>query len=72
MKAFPDSHMCNNEGMDLRDYFAAKAMPLAIDRLSQNFQRNFGDDWGFDAEDSITISEIAYEIADEMMKQRKL
>ena len=63
MKAFPDSHMCNNEGMDLRDYFAAKAMQAIINNSDQK---------------SISILEVdlwignyAYTVADAMMKARE-
>jgi hypothetical protein len=65
MKAFPDSHMCNNEGMDLRDYFAAKAMQEFISEMPLVWSEN-------------TIIEIniatkfAYKIADAMMKAREL
>jgi hypothetical protein len=56
MKAFPDSHMCNNEGMDLRDYFAAKAM--------QKFESS-----GHSINE---IAKLAYKMADAMMKAREL
>jgi hypothetical protein len=60
MKAFPDSHMCNNEGMDLRDYFAAKAMQALV-----TGQMHDADHWHLEAM-------TAYEIADSMMEARKL
>ena len=60
MKAFPDSHMCNNEGMDLRDYFAAKAMQALV-----TGQMHDADHWHLEVM-------TAYEIADTMMKQREL
>lgn len=55
MKAFPDSHMCNNEGMDLRDYFAAKAM--------QKFESS-----GHSINE---IAKLAYKMADAMIEARK-
>jgi hypothetical protein len=69
MKAFPDSHMCNNEGMELRDYFAAKAIPALMPRYKEMFDLNvFGDDWEGDV-----LPEIAHEsyaLADAMMQAR--
>jgi hypothetical protein len=59
MKAFPDSHMCNNDGMDLRDYFAAKAMQGYVSKKLID---------GFDED---VISEMSYKIADAMMEARK-
>lgn len=61
MKAFPDSHMCNNEGMDLRDYFAAKAM------------QGFFASGYYEGETDITsLSKNAYLVANAMMKAREL
>ena len=74
MKAFPividrETQIANNtnygiqeEGMDLRDYFAAHAMQVLLKRK-------------FDKETEITfqikmLTIDAYEIADEMMKAR--
>jgi hypothetical protein len=55
---FPDDYAFN-EGMSLRDYFAAKAMNALI----------VGSDsgWGIDRDG---VSERAYEIADAMLKER--
>jgi hypothetical protein len=65
MKAFPTLNWVhqhgqppNDEGMDLRDYFAAKAMQS----LSNNNDME-------DLED--VFAEQAYRIADAMMKARK-
>jgi hypothetical protein len=68
MKAFPIANMEGNEeflGMDLRDYFAAKALNGIC-----------AGDWKFDLKDGeFTWVEIAskksYEIADAMMEARK-
>jgi hypothetical protein len=61
MKAFPLSNMTglNQQGMDLRDYFAAKFM--------QSFMSTFDEDilW-----DGLEYADIAYQIADAMMKAR--
>ena len=68
MKAFPIAMMEGNEddlGMDLRDYFASKAM-----------QGICAGDWKFDLKDGthswIDVATLkSYEIADAMMKARK-
>ena len=58
MKAFPTPSNQNERGMDLRDYFAAKAMQALISREDFEFE---DDTW-----------EKAYDAADAMMKARKL
>jgi len=60
MKAFPASSRYNDEfnGMDLRDYFAAKAMQGSI---------AFG---GFH-DDETAFAKWCYETADAMMEARK-
>ena len=58
MKAFPIPVECDEEGMELRDYFAAKAMVVFLakrDLLSR-------DD---------LIAQDAYAFADSMMEARK-
>jgi hypothetical protein len=66
MKAFPtaadNGHSDNQDGMELRDYFAAKAMQAIIGICYKEL------DVGKDKEG---IVESAYEIADEMLKTRK-
>ena len=56
MKAFPDSATPFQQGMDLRDYFAAKAMQALVSRKD------------FEFEDEVW--ETAYDIADSMLKAR--
>jgi hypothetical protein len=59
MKAFPASDMFEREdrkGMDLRDYFAAKALQAMIQRNTGDMQR-----WPVNA----------YDWADRMMKARE-
>ena len=53
-----------NEGMTLRDYFAAKAMQSLIDgpRMCADLTRGFED----------RIANVAYNVADAMLKQREL
>jgi hypothetical protein len=69
MKAFPTEHPIRgmmdlkSDGMDLRDYFAAKAMQAIIgksDDASLNIDEI--DNW---------IGSYAYVVADAMMKERE-
>lgn len=84
MKAFPtaadNGHTTNQDGMDLRDYFAAKAMPLAMKWVEHNYSRVlYGNDWMWDEKgdeeedenDAGEIAAVAYLIADAMMKERE-
>ncbi len=67
MKAFPSPHWKQNEyeGMDLRDYFAAKAMQADITNYENNSK--FGPDfWSTE-----NIAKRAYNMADAMMKARE-
>ena len=70
MKAFPN--VTNEKGMDLRDYFAAQAMPLAIEWLKDNYYKELENKWLWSAEDAEEIAAIAYMMADEMMKEREI
>ena len=68
MKAFPT--VSGQTGMDLRDYFAAKAM--------QSIVSKYGDDPPYldlmddDEPPELAIALLAYHIADVMMKARGL
>ena len=64
MKAFPN--MTNQQGMDLRDYFAAKAMQsLIVDPVvNETIEEEGVDHPGFTAY-------LAYKVADAMMKARE-
>lgn len=62
--AFPVNQSALMQGMDLRDYFAAKAMQAIISNSDQN---------------SISVDDVsgwvgayAYEVADSMLKAREL
>ena len=58
MKAYPIQNAALNEehhGMDLRDYFAAKAMQLYVGNGNTNKE---------------VIAKVSYEIADAMMEVR--
>ena len=66
MKAFPTEHPLIgtmntfSDGMDLRDYFAAKAMQGIVHMFSPN-----------DFFNPERVTKISYQIADEMMKARE-
>lgn len=70
MKAFPtckdNGHLENQDGMDLRDYFAAKALQglLANPKLSNQILKEGGAFGGW-------IEKSAYGWADAMMEARK-
>lgn len=81
MKAFPtaadNGHEENQDGMDLRDYFAAKSLPLSF-KIWENFHSSDENDAtyktsNFQADGSYQelIANTAYQIADAMMKARK-
>jgi hypothetical protein len=66
--AFPTpTHNLQNDGMTLRDYFAAKAMQGLIS--CPDWRENAGDEVGMDASD-FTAS-VAYMMADAMIKTRR-
>lgn len=59
-------------GMTLRDYFAAKAMPLAMRRLQYNYQASSDvGNWFWDDDDWDAIAEHSYAIADAMLRARQ-
>lgn len=62
MKAFPNDYE-QSDGMDLRDYFAAKALNAIIFDTSVNLSDK-AEDFEFDAR-------LAYQYADAMMKARE-
>ena len=57
MKAFPVEYYGREEGMDLRDYFAAKAMQGIMSK--EYYEGSYRD-----------VAMYAYKCADEMMKAR--
>jgi hypothetical protein len=68
MKAFPIANMEGSEeflGMDLRDYFAAKALMATIETSHTYFE--VGDTL---EQDVLTVAQMAYLYADAMMKAR--
>jgi hypothetical protein len=54
-------------GMSLRDYFAAQAMPLAMQMLKDNYIKNLGDQWQWEKKDIGVLTQWSYEIADAML-----
>lgn len=74
--AFPfvaedESGMMINMGMTLRDYFAAKALPLAIQINKETNDANIGSgEWVWNTEDCDHMARVAYELADAMLKAR--
>ena len=67
MKAFPilvenpDKSFSCNQGMDLRDYFAAKAMQKLLDDIKSVYE----------PPQMKKLVHLSYEIADAMMKARE-
>jgi len=58
-------------GMTLRDYFAAKAMPVAIKTLMHDYTRD-DEDWSWESYiDNDMLAELSYEMADAMLKARE-
>jgi len=79
MKAFPRPNTIhpNDLGMDLRDYFASKAMPLAF-KVWENYHNSEENDetyktsnFQLDGNYQELIAETAYEMADAMLKARE-
>ena len=65
MKAFPDPNVSNQQGMDLRDYFAAKAMAVLLTHpyIEESTKEE-------DVDHADFVSYLAYQVADAMMKER--
>ncbi len=74
MKAFPtladNGHITTQDGMDLRDYFAAKAMQAYMKEKTGQVESWKGDKPIYRWQDH-QIAEFAYEMADYMMIARK-
>jgi hypothetical protein len=74
MKAFPGNRF---EGMELRDYFAAKSLPLAMKWVKHNYDVSLkAENWMWNEEeyetDGLEIAICAYHIADAMMQAREV
>jgi len=78
MKAFPTEHPIagtlghHADGMDLRDYFAAKALQgyLACKGWHPDFNMAFDQDYAEKGKTAIVLSKVCYQMADAMMKAR--
>lgn len=68
-QAFPDE---NNYGISKRDYFAARALPLAMQMEKENTDKALGEKWVWDIEeDARYIALLAYALADSMLRVRE-
>ena len=79
MKAFPLAlgHGVKSEGMELRDYFAGKSLPLAF-KVWENYHSSEENDETYktstfqaDGNYQELIANTAYQFADAMMEARK-
>lgn len=69
--AFPVQNACMEEGMTLRDYFAAKAMQAIITKLPVVDQQGVhGQPVPDKVQHNLDIAESAYWIADAMIQAR--
>ena len=67
MKAFPITKLMNEDslnGMDLRDYFAGRIVPIMLKNLYDI------DEYIVSYDDYDAIADNAYKVADAMMKAR--
>lgn len=79
MKAFPTEHPIagmmdlKSDGMDLRDYFAAKALQgyLACKGWHPDFDMAFDQDYAEKGKTAFVLSKVCYQMADAMMKARE-
>ena len=63
--------MIINVGMSLRDYFAAKAMPVALKTLMHDYTRD-DEDWFWESYiDNEMLADLSYEMADAMLVARE-
>jgi hypothetical protein len=70
-QAFPNPHRTDMTGMTLRDYFAAKAMPVAMETLRQDWTKDDGDSWYWNKNEIEMLAEKSYALADLMLKVRE-
>jgi hypothetical protein len=59
-----------NEGMDLRDYFAAKAMQGLLANSGGPIQQNPMSGWGFTNCEPSDVAQLCYKMADAMIKAK--
>ena len=69
MNAFPDA---DYRGMTLRDYFAAQALPTAVQINTMQYNMESKKEWYWDDdEDAAFAANVAYRLADAMLKERE-
>jgi len=69
IQAFPDER---NFGISIRDYFAARALPLAMQMRTDDYNKEMGKDWNWDiGEDAEDIAKLTYKLADAMLEARE-
>jgi hypothetical protein len=57
--------------MTLRDYFAAKALPLVMQMRTDDYNKEMGKDWNWDiGEDAEDIAKLTYKLANAMLEAR--
>lgn len=57
-------------GLTVRDVFASEAMSVAFMRMTHNLTSDMGDEWTWGKVEYEMISELAYKLADHMMRER--
>ena len=63
--------MMINTGISMRDYFAAKAMPVALKTLMHDYTRD-DKHWSWeDYIDNQMLADLSYRMADAMLKARE-
>jgi hypothetical protein len=69
--AFPLENIPYHSGMTLRDYFAAKALPLVMQMRTDDYNKEMGKDWNWDiGEDAEDIAKLTYKLANAMLEAR--
>ena len=69
IQAFPDER---NFGISIRYYFAARALPLAMQMRTDDYNKEMGKDWNWDiGEDAEDIAKLTYKLADAMLEARE-
>jgi hypothetical protein len=78
--AFPTSQIADSDGMTLRDYFAARSLPISYKYWMQDYYHPDCPDHdirmedgrsSFDKDIMFLVADTAYEMADAMMKARE-
>ena len=70
LKWFEQTGGAAHGGLTVRDFFASEAMSVAFMRMTHNLTSDMGDEWSWGKVEYEMISELAYRLADHMMKER--